>query len=84
MRKLTFKVHKAGFGSDSENLTKLVDVEVELSDPNYERFSIDPRQERLRDTCRFSGTGLSLDEWLTKCCRWDKEAKMFKFEKAET
>jgi hypothetical protein len=84
MRKLTFKVHKAGFGSDTENLTRLVDVEVELSDPNYQRFSIDPRQETLWDTYRFSGTDLSLDEWLTKYCHWEKEAKSFRFEKAET
>ncbi|MGA2462083.1 MAG: hypothetical protein ABSF82_11760 [Candidatus Bathyarchaeia archaeon] len=77
MPKVTFKVHKAGFQPETEDLTRLVDKEVELSELNAKRFLLDPHQETLWDTCRFSETKLPFDEWLTKCGNWNNETKMF-------
>jgi hypothetical protein len=83
MRKMTFKVHQVGFQKENDSLARLVDIELELGEINAERFLIDPRQELLWDTWRFCGTSLSFDDWLTKCGKWDKEAKMFKFVRGE-
>lgn len=77
MPKVTFKVFKPNFQMEAENSTRLGDVEVELSELNAKRFSLDPHQETLWDTYRFPEKNLTFDEWLTKYGNWNNEAKMF-------
>ncbi len=77
MPKVIFKVHKAGFQKEAENLIELVDSEVELSELNAERFSLDPHQETIWDIYRIPRKEMSFDEWLTMFGNWNNEAKMF-------
>jgi hypothetical protein len=76
--KVTFKVHKSGFFAEGEDLTKMVDKTVELSEANEERFSRLPEsdKETVYDSWRYTGSRLTFDEWLTT--QWDESAKLFR------
>lgn len=78
LKKVMFKVHKSGFFSEDEDLTKMVDKTVELSDENADRFFMSSASEKetLYDSWQYSGSDLAFDEWLSK--QWDESARLFR------